>query len=209
MPSASVFELCGFFVQRQFLDRESCRLLMAEMSEARSERGRLVKAGIDEILDDSLRRVAAAVVCKATRRRVKQRFFELAPGLEAHFGTRLAGCETPGFLIYDVGAFFAPHRDTGPDDPPDIRRRLVSAIVFLNQPSIGPLNEGYQGGTLRFYGLLDGPHWNACPLPFEHEAGMLVAFRSDVLHEVQPVTVGRRFTLVTWFVGPRHGEGNR
>jgi predicted 2-oxoglutarate/Fe(II)-dependent dioxygenase YbiX len=28
---------------------------------------------------------------------------------------------------------------------------------------------------------------------------MLVAFRSDVLHQVSPVTKGERFTIVSWF----------
>jgi predicted 2-oxoglutarate/Fe(II)-dependent dioxygenase YbiX len=124
----------------------------------------------------------------------------MVPALETHFGTPLAGCETPGFLIYDTGAFFAPHKDTGPDDPPDIRRRLVSAIVFLNQRSLEPSDDGYDGGTLRFHGLLDGPYWESCPFSFEPDPGMLVAFRSDLLHEVQPVTRGRRFTVVTWFL---------
>jgi predicted 2-oxoglutarate/Fe(II)-dependent dioxygenase YbiX len=174
--------------------------LIAEMSEAPSARGRLVKDGVDGILDEETRRVGSASVSKATRIRVKQRFLEIVPEVETHFGFPLAGCETPGFLVYDAGAFFAAHRDTGPDDPPDIRSRLVSAVVFLNQPSKEPPGDGYGGGTLRFHGLLDGPEWAACPIPFEPEMGLLVAFRSDVLHDVQAVTFGRRFTVVTWFL---------
>jgi predicted 2-oxoglutarate/Fe(II)-dependent dioxygenase YbiX len=131
---------------------------------------------------------------------VKQRLLGIVTELETHFATPLAGCETPEFLIYDAGAFFAVHRDTGPGDPSEIRRRLVSAIVFLNVPSSEPSGDGYGGGTLRFHGLLDGPRWAACPLSFEPDPGMLVAFRSDALHEVQPVTFGRRLTIVTWFL---------
>ena len=29
--------------------------------------------------------------------------------------------------------------------------------------------------------------------------GMLVAFRSDILHEAQPVSFGKRYAIVTWF----------
>jgi SM-20-related protein len=170
------------------------------MSETPSEPGRLVKHGVDGVLDEKMRRVSSASVGKATRTRVKQRFLEIVREVETHFGTPLAGCESPGFLAYDNGAFFAPHRDKGPHDPPDIRRRVVSAIVFLNQPCSEREDDGYGGGMLRFHGLLDGPDWAACPFPFEPELGMLVAFRSDVLHEVQPVTFGRRFTVVTWFL---------
>jgi predicted 2-oxoglutarate/Fe(II)-dependent dioxygenase YbiX len=114
----------------------------------------------------------------------------------------LEGCETPGFLIYEAGSFFAAHRDTGPDDPPEMRRRQISAVVFLNRQFAQPSQHGYTGGTLRFHGLLDGPRWEGCPLPFDGEPGMLVAFPSDVLHEVQLVSAGRRFTLVTWFLAP-------
>jgi SM-20-related protein len=200
MPSGDFFLQCGFLVRKRFLDPESCRRLIAETSKAPSERGRLVKAGVDDILDEKTRRVSSASVCKDTRTRVKQRFHEMVPEVEAHFGTPLAGCETPGFLVYDEGAFFAPHRDTGPDDPSDIRRRRISAIVFLNQQSRERSDDGYGGGTLRFHGLFDGPNWAACAFSLEPDPGMLVAFRSDVLHEVQPVTFGRRFTVVTWFL---------
>jgi predicted 2-oxoglutarate/Fe(II)-dependent dioxygenase YbiX len=31
------------------------------------------------------------------------------------------------------------------------------------------------------------------------EQSLLVGFKSDVKHEVTPVTSGERFTLVTWF----------
>jgi len=173
---------------------------MTEASDVPGERGRLVRNGVDGVLDETTRRVSSASLCKATQTDVKRRFLEMVPELETHFGVALDGCETPGFLIYDAGAFFAPHTDTGPEDPPDIRRRRVSAIVFLNRQSIERSDDAYSGGTLRFHGLLDGPEWAACPLPFEPEPGMLVAFRSDLLHEVQPVASGRRFTVVTWFV---------
>jgi SM-20-related protein len=31
------------------------------------------------------------------------------------------------------------------------------------------------------------------------EPGLLVAFRSDVLHEVEAVTHGERYSIVSWF----------
>ena len=200
MASVQLFVQCGFLVRKQFFDPEYCHRLMAETSDVPSERGRLVRNGVDGVLDETTRRVSSASLCKATRTGVKQRFLDMVPELETYFGVSLAGCEAPGLLIYDAGAFFAPHTDTGPEDPPDIRRRRVSAIVFLNRQSTERSDETYSGGTLRFHGVLDGPEWTACPLPFEPEPGMLVAFRSDLLHEVQPVTSGRRFTVVTWFL---------
>jgi SM-20-related protein len=31
------------------------------------------------------------------------------------------------------------------------------------------------------------------------EAGLLIAFRSEMLHEVEPVTSGERVTIVSWY----------
>ncbi len=200
MASVQLFVQCGFFVRKHFFAPGYCRRLMAEASEVPSERGRLVRNGVDGVLDETTRSVSSASLSKATRTGVKQRFLEMVREVETHFGVALAGCEAPGCLMYDAGAFFAPHTDTGPEDPPDIRRRRVSAIVFLNRQSAQGSDDTYSGGTLKFHGVLDGPEWTACPLPFEPEPGMLVAFRSDLLHEVQPVTSGRRFTVVTWFL---------
>jgi len=200
MPSAAFFTNLGFFVRRNFVDVDDREQLMAEASQAPSEPCLVVRHGTDDILDDRVRNASSALVSKATKLRMRQRFADLTTELEAHFGTALAGSETPGFLIYDTGSFFAAHTDTGGDDPDEIRRRRVSAILFLNGPTGDSSEGGYGGGTLRFHRLLDGPHWEACPFAFDPEPGMLVAFRSDVVHEVSPVTFGRRFTIVTWFL---------
>ncbi len=198
MPSADFFARLGFFVRRDFLDRDSCERLIAEVNESPREPCLVVRKGVDSVLDQRTRATSSALVPRTTRLRLKQRFVELTSQLEAHFGTPLAGSETPGFLVYETGAFFATHADTGPDDPPEIRARRVSAILFLNGPS-GHATDGYSGGTLRFHRVLDGPEWEACPLPFDPEPGTLLAFRSHVVHEVLPVTCGRRLTVVTWF----------
>jgi SM-20-related protein len=200
MPSAAFFASLGFFVRASFVSAEECRQLIFEASEAPHEPCRVVRHGVDDVLDEHVRNTTSALVSRETRLRLKQRFIDVVPELETHFRTALAGSETPGFLIYDAGAFFAAHSDAGAVDPPDIRRRRVSAVLFLNAPSADPGTGTYGGGVLKFHRLLDGPHWEGCSFAFERpEPGMLVAFRSDLVHEVLPVTFGRRFTVVTWF----------
>jgi predicted 2-oxoglutarate/Fe(II)-dependent dioxygenase YbiX len=36
-------------------------------------------------------------------------------------------------------------------------------------------------------------------LPVTGEAGSLIAFPSDMVHEVTPVSRGERYTVVSWF----------
>jgi predicted 2-oxoglutarate/Fe(II)-dependent dioxygenase YbiX len=127
--------------------------------------------------------------------------------LEQHFQMKLTGRELTDYLVYGPGAFFRAHRDR-----PNARgrsgsdiERQVSVVVFLSQ-SVGGTNPDYAGGELRFYRLLDGPEWRDIGFACDATQGMLVAFRADTLHEVAPVTAGRRCTLVTWF-GGRRGLG--
>jgi predicted 2-oxoglutarate/Fe(II)-dependent dioxygenase YbiX len=62
------------------------------------------------------------------------------------------------------------------------------------------LNEvGYNGGKLILYGLIPTPDWEHYGFPVTAETGLLIAFRSDIFHEVTPVTAGERFTIVSWF----------
>jgi predicted 2-oxoglutarate/Fe(II)-dependent dioxygenase YbiX len=72
-------------------------------------------------------------------------------------------------------------------------------VIFLNGTADDDAPAGYTGGELTFHGLLNGAEWEKCPFPLTAEPGLLVAFRSDTVHEVRPVTSGRRYTIVSWF----------
>ncbi len=72
-------------------------------------------------------------------------------------------------------------------------------VVFLNEPGETLDPPGYGGGLLTFAGLLDDPKLRTVGVPLVAETGLLVAFRSDMLHAVTPVTHGERYTIVTWF----------
>ena len=83
-----------------------------------------------------------------------------------------------------------------------IHGRRVSVVIFLNRQSQEPAEDTYGEGNLTFYGLLEGPQWEKCAFPLNAEPGLLIAFPSDVWHEVKPVSHGRRMTVVTWFHSP-------
>jgi SM-20-related protein len=134
---------------------------------------------------------------------LRQRLRGLIPELQTHFGTPLADCESPQYLIYHPGDFFRAHRDGGDAAPDEVtRRRRVSVVIFVNRESEEPAEDAYGQGHLTFHQLLDGPHWERCAFHLDAEPGLLIAFPSNTLHEVTPVSHGRRFTVVTWFYGP-------
>ena len=101
--------------------------------------------------------------------------------------------EGAGFIRYPEGGFYRPHRDRG-EDPQwaDAARRAIALVLFLNSSRDASPDGDFAGGVLR----LLGPDEAVDVLP---EAGTLVAFPADVLHEVTEVRGGTRDTVVDWF----------
>lgn len=113
------------------------------------------------------------------------------PALEAHFGVALTELEPLQFLRYGEGDFFVAHQDGNtPLIHDDSRFRRVSVVLILSEPA------SYDGGELLFHGTY--PNF-AERQRTSASAGSLVAFRSEVTHEVTPLTRGERFTVVSWW----------
>jgi PKHD-type hydroxylase len=66
--------------------------------------------------------------------------------------------------------------------------RKLSFVLQLSDP------KDYEGGELRI-------HLNDTPDVMKKERGTVVAFPSPTLHEVTPITEGRRYSLVGWITG--------
>ncbi len=103
-----------------------------------------------------------------------------------------------GFLRYETGGFYRPHRDWAPDGPwPGAARRRVAVVLFLNGSTAGDGKAGaFDGGALRL--IQDDPGQTVVTV--EPKAGMLVAFRADTLHEVARVDRGTRDAVVDWYI---------
>jgi predicted 2-oxoglutarate/Fe(II)-dependent dioxygenase YbiX len=155
---------------------------------------------------------AAEVLVRGARRQPRVRNASLVePGRHviSQIESRLEGCrelvaeslhlelgerEGPGFIRYPVGGYYRAHIDCGVDPRwPDALRRAASMVIFLN--SAGPGGGGeFDGGFLTLFPPDE-------VITVRPEAGLLVAFPSDVLHEVTPVESGTRDTIVDWFYG--------
>ena len=88
-------------------------------------------------------------------------------------------------VCYDAqtGGYFRPHRD---NESRDTQHRRFAMTLHLNTGD-------YQGGQLRF------PEFSANL--YESERGDAIVFSSSLLHEVVPVTAGKRYVLLGFFFG--------
>jgi SM-20-related protein len=202
MPEADFFQRLGVFAIKEFLDVDLCNNLQAEMRLSKSVSPASVTnaEGLDRV-DEDTRRTKLVEVSKNLKNSVKQHLAAIKPKIEAHFGVALDECESSQFLAYKEGDFFKPHTDSSTSTTSHnyIQQRRVSVVIFLNGESASANQNSYSGGSLILYGLLDNASWKDYGFNIKGEPGLLIAFASDVYHEVTPVTKGMRFTMVTWF----------
>ena len=88
------------------------------------------------------------------------------------------------FLMYDVNGKYEAHVDTFHQHSNETRKLT----------SLGILNDDFEGG--KFF-IMNGADKIYPP----QEKGDIIVFPSFMVHGVEPVTKGKRFTVVTWLVG--------
>lgn len=202
MPQAGFFPRFGIFVRPGFLPPGLCRQIISEMAQSATVRATVGKKSGEFVIDERIRKASFADVAATTVEQADALFQVIRPELSSYFEIPLEQHQRLQFLHYRTGDLYAPHRDsrTDPQGAAASRARKVSVVVFLNALATHPVEETFEGGALTFYGLMKAPGMEHAGIPLEPEAGLLVAFRSDVMHEVSPVTRGERYTLVSWFV---------
>ncbi len=163
------------------------------MAAAAGEPGHITTAEGRQIVDRGFKRLDAIVLAGALTSLVADRLAALKPDLDAHFGVALGAGEGVTFYRYAPGDFFAPHRDTYAD-------RRASIVIFLNDPA-GTAGVTYEGGSLVLFDLFDDDRMKNHGVSVTPGAGLLVAFRPELRHEVTPVTAGTRCVAVERFTG--------
>ena len=205
MPTLEFFRRLGLLISPGFLSEETCGRLSGLIANAPRSRGETGRGYKEFVVDESRRSVDVARLQKADTAELRQSLLGLIPELQSHFGMPLEWCEPPMYLAYRTGDFFKPHTDNSshPAVAQDhIGRRRVSAVLFLNRHASEPRENCFGGGRLNFYGLLDGKEWKSLSFALDPEPGLLVAYRSNIVHEVTPVTFGERYTIATAFHAP-------
>jgi len=116
----------------------------------------------------------------------------LMPEIRKAFSFRATRFEGFKVACYDAltGGFFSTHRDNL--SPATAHRRFA---LTLN------LNEGYEGGYLRFPEY--GPHL------YRPGTGCAIVFSASLLHEVLEVTTGERYVLLSFLYGEEEARTSR
>jgi len=89
------------------------------------------------------------------------------------------------FLIYKPDGHYNPHVDTFHQHTDETRK--LTALAFLN--------DDFEGG--QFFLNADGRQYYP-----PQKKGTVIVFPSYMIHGVEPVTKGVRYSCVTWLVGP-------
>lgn len=186
----------GVFAVPDFLDVPTCRDICAEMASVEGEPGAVLLKGAVEAVDLEHKRLHRTELAEARHALVDGRLAELIPAFNRHFRVTLAHSEGAMFYRYRAGDFFTTHRDVYQMAGFDHERR-VSIVLFLNDHA-GAAGLSYEGGDLVMYDLMDGAGADR-GIAVPPAAGQLVAFRSDLRHEVTPVTSGVRCVAVDRF----------
>jgi predicted 2-oxoglutarate/Fe(II)-dependent dioxygenase YbiX len=137
------------------------------------------------VVDRQVRRTLEVEVDSTTVAEVERSIASVCQRVARFFGIPLSGDEGPGFLRYPAGGFYRRHRDVPSGSGDDFPRR-ISVVMFLTSAG-----KRCEGGALRIY--------RPDPFDIAPRAGTLVAFPSEVPHEVLPVTSGVRDVVVDWF----------
>jgi SM-20-related protein len=191
----------NIFMIRDFLDPRACAGLMAEARSAPTTPAPVYVEGSTERVHETVRKAASLHPSDETISRIQDHLLKQKPALEDYFGRNLTDCERPQFLRYREGDFFVRHQDGNSEqlEFDHLRIRRISIVVFLNDGSAEPKAHTFGGGSLNFYQEGGDSPAESSVFSLSGEAGLLVAFTADTVHEVTPVTSGERFTIISWF----------
>ena len=191
MPLPDLLRRAGVFLKPGFLDLATCRAICAEMIAGAGECGHITTSAGERMVDPTFKKLRSIDVSAPLADRVSARLAAARPELDAHFGAALGDGEGVTFYRYTAGDFFAKHRDT-------YGGRRASIVVFLNDPA-GAAGVAYEGGSLVLFDLFDDARMANHGVSVPAEAGLLVAFRPELRHEVTPVVSGTRCVMVERF----------
>lgn len=201
MSRNNILKTLGLYVEPGWLTVAECRAVAEALLIGGRESASVHVGDRASAIKPETRTAWSVDIPDVMDRLIRDRLEARRGDLAQHFAVRLNLCETPQYLVYEIGGFFRPHVDAPPpadaNDREDAGRR-VSVVIFLGTPDAAQPGD-YAGGELRLFNLVDDPKWRGIGLASDAAPGLLLAFRSDTIHEVTPVTRGVRCAIAAWF----------
>jgi predicted 2-oxoglutarate/Fe(II)-dependent dioxygenase YbiX len=180
-----------------FLSKAECREIILAMDLSPREPAQVVRAG-ESILDESLRFCFDHHFSDAFKRIVGDRMAAYFDAHRTEFDSDADYIYGPYFMSYEKGSYFRAHRDVAnhKNDPPRLAAHRWSLLLYLNGRE--PVDDLpiFEGGALIIYeteAKLVDRRVVIVPQP-----GMLVFFRSSLMHEVAIVGEGKRYAVAGW-----------
>jgi len=199
METSELIAKYDLLLATRFFDDITCRTIIEELSKAAFTPATVYGRSESGAVDERMRRTSRLTPSHPTLDLVMRRLLEFKETIEQHFRIALTDCEEPQFLRYNVGDFFVAHQDgnTGMLKLTSDATRKISITIFLNAQSTEQLSGSYCGGSLKFSNYRAEKEYREFELP--SEPGLLVAFRSELTHEITPITDGVRYSIVSWY----------
>lgn len=187
----------GFTVLPNMLTLPRCAEIVERLREGQQVAGRVLRAGKDE-LDERLRRCSEHSVDALHSELLTEVMLAAARECLVDDESHHFRLDGPKVCSYLPGGYFRAHTDRSVDsrDLKRVRRRSLSMVCLLNDHRPRSGLPGYDGGTLVLH--VPRPDGSVEALNMPAAAGAVVAFRSELMHEVRPVRSGVRWSAVGW-----------
>lgn len=185
----------NLFIDKNFLDIDVCRELRTQAEQTVGVPAQVTKT--TGRVDVTMRQTSRLSYSTQTEELIDSHLRHLQPQLENYFDVQLSGFEKFQFLLYRTGDFYKPHADRNnkPESPDYIKARRISIVIFLSNQSREEQPDHHSGGTF----VVWNSNLQKTPVRIEGEVGKIIAFPSDLVHEVEPVRSGKRYSIVNWF----------
>ena len=190
----------GLFTVPHFFKPEFCAQLRTEVRQFPSQLPLVGDLRELPRVEQTVRRTDEIQISPQSWETIEEHLLGLKPQLEAYFQTKLSERERSNVLRYYQGNFFSWHADGGHDDPAT-KDRKVTTLMYLNGPDEESGSDSFSGGELEIYtyDLIPQEEYRTHCLKLSPQTGLLVAFGSQIRHQVQPVVKGTRYVISTFW----------
>ncbi|MEY2523501.1 MAG: SM-20-related protein [Ilumatobacteraceae bacterium] len=182
---------------RGFLSVPECAEIITAMNDAPREPAQVVRAG-ESILDQSLRFCFDHQFPAAFKDRIGERMVRYFGRHRDQFESDADYLYGPYFMSYEKGSYFRAHRDVAnhKNDPARLAAHRWSLLLYLNGRDAGSELPVFDGGAIILYET--DPATRNRRVVIVPEPGMLVLFRSALMHEVAILHDGTRYAVAGW-----------